>query len=186
MGRTVIVAMGASVVALIGGSAAAGYRTGSGTCSQRDAIRTVFPGAKVVGFSRRSSVRFQEARSPIWPGRCVGWWTEYEHRANGAQIDYVDVGVTLYATHKQALVALREPAYGDFRVLASGAVVRVGSDGGGVASVMRNVFVSSSSSHLPVDAGGIPDFAGGPDVPASVQMKIHRSIHAAVLRLRRP
>ena len=139
---------------------------------------------KQVGFSNRSSVKFQGARSPIWPGRCVGWWTEYEHLANGAQVDYVDVGVTLYKTPKQALVALREPAFGPVRVLSNGARLRIATDGGSIASVMRNVMVSSTSSHLPVDAGGVPDFAGGPDVSASVQMKIHRHIHAAVLRLR--
>jgi len=99
-------------------------------------------------------------------------------------VDYVDVSVTLYTTPKQALVALREPAFGPVRVLSNGAKVRTATDGGWIASVMRNVMVHSGSSNLPVDANGVPDFAGGPDVPASVQMKIHRRIHAAVLRLR--
>jgi hypothetical protein len=49
---------------------------------------------------------------------------------------------------------------------------------------MRNVTVVSTSSQLPVDGSGVPDYAGGPDVSASVQMKIHRRIHAAVLKLR--
>lgn len=184
MGRTAAIATATAVVALLGACVAAGKPRGAGACSQRDSVKTVFPAAKQVGFSRRSSVRFQEARAPVWPGRCVGWWTEYEHLANGVQVDYVDVGVTLYKTPKQALVALREPAFGPVRVLSNGAKVRTASDGGSIASVMRNVMVSSTSSHLPVDAGGVPDFAGGPDVPASVQMKLHRSIHAAVLRLR--
>jgi len=184
MGRTVVIATATSVVVLLGACVAAGKSTGAEACSQRDSAKAVFPAAKPVGFSNRSSVKFQGARAPIWPGRCVGWWTEYEHLANGVQVDYVDVGVTLYKTPKQALVALNEPAYGLVRVLANGAKVRTATDGGGVASVMRNVMVSSTSSHLPVDAGGVPDFASGPDVPASVQMKIHRRIHAAVLRLR--
>jgi len=172
-----LISMGAVSVALAGPTAA-------GSCSQKNAMKTVFPTATTVGFDRRATVKFQEARSPIWPGRCVGWWTEYEHLANGVQVDYVDVGVTLYKTPKQALIALREPAFGPVRVLSNGPKVRIGTDGGGIASVMRNAMVSSGSSHLPVDAGGVPDFAGGPDVSASVQMKIHRRIHAAVLRLR--
>jgi len=170
--------MGAVSVALAGPTAA-------GSCSQENAMKTVFPTATTVGFDRRATVKFQEARSPIWPGRCVGWWTEYEHLANGVQVDYVDVGVTLYKTPKQALVALREPFFGPVRVvLANGAQVRIAPDGGSIASVIRNVMISSTSSNLPVDANGVPDFAGGPDVPASVQMKIHRRIHAAVVRLR--
>ena len=36
----------------------------------------------------------------------------------------------------------------------------------------------------PITHAAFSDFAGGPDVAASVQMKIHRRIHAAVLRLR--
>ena len=184
MGRAALIATAAAVVALLGVCVAAGKPTGAGACSQRDSVRTVFPAAKQVGFHNRSSVKFQEARSPIWPGRCVGWWTEYEHLANGVQVDYVDVGVTLYKTPKQALAALREPAFGPVRALSNGVKVRTATDGGSIASVMRNVMVSSTSSQLPVDAGGVPDFAGGPDVAASVQMKIHRRIHAAVLRLR--
>ena len=182
--RAALIATGAAVLALLGACVALGDSTGSRPCSQRESVKTVFPPAKQVGFNKRSSVRFQEARAPVWPGRCVGWWTEYEHRANGVQSDYVDVGVTLYKTPSQALVALREPAFGPVRVLSNGAKVRTATDGGSVASVMRNVMISSTSSHLPVDTGGVPDFAGGPDVPASVQMKLHRSVHAAVVRLR--
>jgi hypothetical protein len=126
---------------------------------------------------------FQPSRAPVWPGRCAGWWTEYQHFADGAQVDYVDVGVTLYRTPAQALTALREPAFGPFRVLSNGAKVRVSTDGGAVASVIRNVMISSTSSFLPTDAGGVPDFAGGPDLPVSAQMKIHRRIQSAVLRL---
>lgn len=94
-------------------------------------------------------------------------------------MDYADVGVTLYRTPRQALFALREPAFGPVRVLSNGARVRAGTDGGAVASVIRNVIISSTSSFLPTDAGGVPDFAGGHDLPVSVQMKIHRRIQAA-------
>ena len=107
-----------------------------------------------------------------------------EHRADGTQVDYVDVSVTLYRTPAQALVALNEPAFGPVRSLSNGAKVRTATDGGSVTTAMRNVMVVSTSSRLPVDGSGVPDYAGGPDVPASVQMKIHRRIHAAVLRLR--
>ena len=184
MKRTVVVTAAAAVLASSATALAVATPTGSGTCSRREAVRALFPTAKQVGFSQRSSVKFQEARAPIWPGRCVGWWTEYEHRANGVQVDYVDVGVTLYKTPKQALASLSEAAFGPVRVLSNGARVRTASDGGAIASVVRNVVVSSTSSHLPVDGNGVPDFAGGPNVSASVQMKIHRRIHTAVLRLR--
>ena len=189
MGRGLIaVGVGSAAVALIGMGAvsvALAGPTTAGSCSQRNAMKTVFPAAAPVGFNRRAAIKFQSPRAPVWPGRCVGWWTEYEHlAADGTQVDYVDVGVTLYRTPAQARVALREPAFGPVRVLSNGAKVRTATDGGSVASVIRNVMITSTSSHLPVDAGGVPDFAGGPDIPASVQMKIQRRIHAAVLRLR--
>ena len=141
----------------------------------------MFPAPKTVGFNQRGPIKFQPPRKPVWPGRCVGWWTEYQHVADGVQVDYVDVSVTLYRTPTQALFALREPALGSVRVLFNGAKVR--ADGGAVASVIRNVMITSTSSFLPADAGGVPDFAGGPDLPISAQMKIHRRIHSAVLRL---
>jgi hypothetical protein len=183
MGRAAVIATATSIAALLGACVAAGKPTGGGACSQRQSVKTVFPSAKQVGFTRRSSVRFQEARGIAWPGRCVGWWTEYEHLANGVQVDYVDVGITLYKTPKQALAALSEGALGPVRVEPNGARFRTASDGGSVVSVMRNVMVGSTSSQLPPDANGIPDYAGGADVPVSVLMRIHRRIHAAILKL---
>ena len=162
---------------------ASAAQTSRSSCSQRERIKSVFPAPKTVGFSQRGPIKFQPPRAPVWPGTCVGWWTEYQHFADGAQVDYVDVGVTLYRTPTQALFALREPAFGPARVLSNGARVRASADGGGVASVIRNIMVSSTSSFLPADAGGVPDFAGGPDLPISAQMKIHRRIQSAVLRL---
>jgi hypothetical protein len=47
---------------------------------------------------------------------------------------------------------------------------------------MRNVFVSSVSSFLPADVNGVPNFAGGPDLPVGVHMRIHRLVHQAVIR----
>jgi hypothetical protein len=125
-----------------------------------------------------------EARAPIWPGRCAGWWTEYERIANGEQIAYVDASVTLYRTHAQAMTALMEPAYDWPKALRNGGAVRLALDGGGAASVIRNVFISTVSSHLPTDAAGVPDFAGGPDIGLAAQLRIHNRIHSAVLRLR--
>ena len=179
--------MGAATGALVGLGAvslALAVPISGGSCSQRNALKTVFPAATTVGFSQRATIKYQSPRAPVWPGRCVGWWTEYERLADRTQVDYVDVGVTLYRTAAQARVALREPAFGPVRVLSNGAKVRTAIDGGAVASVIRNVMISSTSSGRPVVAGGIPDFAGGPDAPAYVQMKIHYRIHAAVLRLR--
>jgi hypothetical protein len=183
MTRAAVIAT-ASVAALIGSSVAVGKPTGAGTCAQRQAVKAVFPTAKQVGFTTRSSVRFQEARGIVWPGRCVGWWVEYEHRANGVQVDYVDVGITLYMTPKQARAALSEGDMGPVHVQPDGARVRIASDGGSVVSAIRNVMVTSTSSELPPDGNGIPDYAGGPDLPVSVLMKIHRRIHAAVVKLR--
>jgi hypothetical protein len=96
---------------------------------------------------------------------------------------YVDVNVTVYRTPRQALVALREPAYTPTRTLVNRARVRTAPDGSGIDSVIRNVFISTTSSFLPTDAHGVPDFAGGPDVPVPLMMRIHRTIHARVLRL---
>ena len=67
------------------------------------------------------------------------------------------------------------------KVLPDGARMRVAYDGGGVVSVMRNVFISTTSSYLPTDANGVPDFAGGPDVRLRVQLKIHRLAHQVIL-----
>jgi hypothetical protein len=52
-----------------------------------------------------------------------------------------------------------------------------------VGSVISNVLISFTSSFLPADNHGVPDFGGGPDLPLAVLMKIHRTIHANLLRL---
>ena len=164
------------------GVIAAKVAAGRALCPPRDSIRALFPAAKALGFSKRGPVTFQVARSPIWPGRCAGWWAEYSRIGPGGLVQsYVDVSVTLYRTQPQALVALREPAYTSTRTLSDGARVRIAWDGSGVASVIRNVFISSQSSHLPTDTNGIPDFRGGPDIGIPLLMKIHRGIHKIVL-----
>ena len=174
--KVFVVALAAAFALLGGGtvSVASTAETNASSCSQRITIKTVFPAAKTVGFSHRSPIKFQEPRAPVWPGRCVGWWTEYQHFVDGKRVDYVDAGITLYRTHAQALFALREPAYGPVRVLSNGARVRVSADGSGVASVVRNVMIGSYAS---AGSGGVPE------LPLSTLMKIHRRIQSAVFRL---
>jgi hypothetical protein len=173
------------VLAIIVSGAAATASAGGAGCPQRESIKTLFPSAKAVGFSERGAITFQEARAPVWPGRCAGWWAEYRRVAPDKHVKaYVDVSVTLYRTPTQALFALREPAYTSTQILPNGARARFAWDGSGIASVMRNVFISAQSSFLPTDIKGIPDFRGGPDVAVAGMMKIHRGIHANVLRLR--
>jgi hypothetical protein len=185
--RTVSGAVGLlSLVLAITGSAAGAATTGERVgCPPRDSIRTLFPSAKAVGFSVRGPITYQGARAPVWPGRCAGWWAEYRRIAPDKHVEaYVDVSVTLYRTPAHALFALREPAYTSTQILPNGARARFAPDGSGIASVMRNVFISSQSSFLPTDTKGVPDFRGGPDLGLPVLMKIHRRIHATVLRRR--
>ena len=101
----------------------------------------------------------------MWPGRCAGWWAEYRLIGPpGLAESYVDVSVTLYRTPGQALSALREPAYASTRVLSDGARARFARYGSGIASVIRNVFISSQSSSLRTDTkGGGLEFPVGPD-----------------------
>jgi len=90
--------------------------------------------------------------------------------------------VTIYARPAPALAALREAAYGPSHALANGATVRVAPDGGGLESVIRNVFISTLSSYPYVN--GLPDHNRAPNFGQSVQMPIHRRIQTVVIRLR--
>lgn len=89
--------------------------------------------------------------------------------------------MTLYRTHQQALVALAEPAYGPVQTLSNGARVRrlraavsvngVARQYAGVASVYRNVFISSLSiADEPILLGA--------------QNRVHRRIQTGVSALR--
>jgi len=130
-----------------------------------------------------------EQAGAAWPGWCSDWRTTYADlpdqtlRPNRA---FAQVRVSLYKTHRAALVALDEPAYGPMLRLPSGALTRtlvsspsVNGDAtrevGGVASVVGNVFISS------VGQGRPPAHRGSEAVRA--QMRIHRRIQAAVLAL---
>ena len=177
---------GASVVvavAVAGVVPVASAATGGHGCAKRNAVKAVFPAAKTIGFTRRGPVKFQGARQPIWPGRCVGWWVEYENIGpDGIVESYVDVGVTLYRTPAHTLAPLREPLQGLVRDMADGGKMNLGD--GFVSSAIGNVFIITTSSELPVDTNGRPDYAEGSDISATALMKIHRAIHAKVLQLR--
>lgn len=146
-------------------------------CGQFTSLRQVFPTAHAIGFDKRDPIRRQGLRQPIWPGTCGKLFSRYL-RGNGA----IEVSVTLYKTHNQALVALAEPAYMPIDVLSNGAQMRVGISAAsvngvpkthvGAASVYRNVFISSLeiSKH---------------PISGRAHVRLHRAIHARVPRLQR-
>jgi hypothetical protein len=147
-------------------------------CVRVGALNTVFPGAATVGFTARGPIQHQPARAPVWPGRCAAWWTTYSGTGLSS-----DVSVTLYKTRRQALVALAEPAFGPARIFPNGAHVRTlvttpiingvrSGETGFVASVYRNVFISSTLLCSP------PACKGANAIRA--QMGIHSRIYAAV------
>jgi hypothetical protein len=153
-------------------SSATAETTKARGCRNFDALKAAFPEASEVGFTERQPIRFQSAREPVWPGRCVGWWTTYSQGSPG-----VDVSVTLYETHEQAVAALAEAAYGPVETLSNGALVRkyrgpaavngVPKRSVGLVSVYRNVFSSSVS---------IED----QPISLSAQLTLHRSIDEVV------
>jgi hypothetical protein len=156
-------------------SSAKGVTTQASGCGSLDALKTAFPEATEVGFTKRQPIRLQPARAPVWPGRCVGWWTTYRQGSPG-----VDVSLTLYKTHEQAVAALSEAAYGPVESLANGALVRkhrgpaavngVPKRSVGLVSVYRNVFSSSLS------------IADKP-ISLAAQLALHRRIDEGVLAL---
>ena len=165
-------------MALMTVAAAAPMPTGARACSEFEGLKRVFPKASAIGFTARKAITRANLRQPIWPGTCKKryWFTSYS-RASA----YVDVSLTPYNTHEQALVALNEPLYSPVELLPNGALVRTGSGGAsvdgvikqhaGVASVYRNVFISSVSiAHEPISL--------------AAQVRLHRRIHAGVLAVR--
>jgi hypothetical protein len=149
-------------------------------CARAAAMKSVFPKAVAVGFSTRSPVTRVGRRHPYWPGWCGNWRAEYKGY-EGHPGAFAQVLVSLYKTRADALVALAEPAYGKTRILPNGVRLRStvytanggsysGGSVGAIASVARNVFISSLGC------------CGGSKA-VRAQMKIHRRIQAAVLRL---
>lgn len=179
-------AAGSLVVLLVAAAVSAQSATAGGSdyCRHSTKIRTVFPTAKAIGFSQRGSTTFQAPRAPVWPGRCVGWWVEYRRLGQAGRVEsYADVSVTVYRTHAQALAALTEPLAVPTLTLSDGARARIDRHHGWILSVIDNVLIGSTSSYLPTDGNGVPDFAGGPDLSVPVLMRIHRVLHANILRL---
>jgi hypothetical protein len=165
--------------------------TSASGCARVGVVKTVFPKAAAVGFNTRWRIARTGRRAPYWKGWCGDWRTTYtDYRGSPERQPlrpyraFAEVRVSLYKTRRDALVALDEPAYGPIRILPNGVrmralVSRPSVDGdasrevGGVASVVGNVFISSTGQGRP------PAYRGNEAVRA--QMRIHRRIHAAVL-----
>jgi hypothetical protein len=155
-------------------------------CTQFEALKRVFPAASAMGFVTPGItvrvVRRSGGHSIYWPGSCKKrwWFASYSRGAAPRGVYAVEVTLTPFNTHEQALAALTEPAMGPVERLDNGAVVRrsgpqqgaAGRWHAAMASVYRNVFISSWSQtydHL---------------VSLSAQERLHRRIHAGVLGLR--
>lgn len=167
--------------------------TSASGCARVDVMKAVFPKAGTVGFNTRWRIARTGRRAPYWKGWCGNWRTTYtdyrglpERQPSRPYRAFAEVTVSLYKTRRDALVALDEPAFGPVRILPNGARMRtlvwapsVNGDAsrqvGGVASVVGNVFISSTGQGRP------PAYQGNEAVRA--QMRIHRRMHAAVLGL---
>jgi hypothetical protein len=149
-------------------------------CAQLGNLKTLFPAARAAGFAERQAIKVQEARQPVWPGRCGAFWTTYKSRGKT-----VDVSVTLYKTPKDVDAALAEPQAGRVHVRPNGARDRsAGPSPGSVSgtpsssifavSAFRNLFISSTSISTSFDE---------PPVRVSAQLRLHRLIEDAFARL---
>jgi len=140
-------------------------------------MKTVFPAARTVGWTTRSPImRVRGRRQPFWPGWCGNWRAKYTGLP-GRPSAFAEISVSLYRTPRHGLVALSEPAFGPVQVLANGVRTRtlVDHSTGMVASLARNVFISSTGC-----CGPPPGYDGRGAVRE--QMRIHRAIHARVLK----
>ena len=153
-----------------------GSATTDSGCAQTASMKTVFPAARTVGWTTRSPVERVGRREPKWPGWCGNWTAKYTGLP-GRPSAFAEVRVSLYKTPQQALVALAEPAFGPVQMLANGVRTRTLVDhySGMIASVARNVFISSGGC-----CGPPPSYDGSAAVRE--QMRIHRAIHARVLK----
>lgn len=140
--------------------------TSASGCVRADAVAALFPRARTVGFIARSPIERVGRRHPYWPGWCGNWTATYK----GERSTSAEVKVSTYKTQRNALVAFGEPAFGPTRILSNGVRVRSAASapiGPAVASVVRNVFISSNGT-----------------ASISAQMRIHRWIHSVVLQVR--
>jgi hypothetical protein len=94
-------------------------------------MKTVFPKAGTVGFNTRWRVARKGRRHPYFKGWCGNWTTTYtDYRgASGSQPlrPYRAFARLLSPSTRpgrDALVALREPAYGPIRILPNGVRMR--------------------------------------------------------------
>lgn len=173
------VLVGLMVVALAGGlSVASGRSAAVIECAQLGKVKSLFPAATAAGLTERLSIKVEEAREPVWPGRCGAFWTTYKSDRRS-----VDVAVTLYKAAKDVEPALAEPQSGPVHVLPNGARVRIdGPSPGSVGrtpsssttavSAYRNLFISSTSISTSMNP-----------VSISAQLRIHRLIENAFTRL---
>ena len=186
------------LLALLAAAVTVAYATPTNAsgCARVDVMKNVFPKARTVGFKTHWRVARTRHRrgDPEWSGWCGNWYTTYTDyrgvpRRQGARPyrAFAEVYVSLYKTHRDALVALGEPAYGPIRTLPNGVRMRtlvsrpsVNGDAsrqvGWVGSVVGKVFIYSQGQGRP------PAYRGKEAVRA--QLRIHRRIQTAVLRLR--
>jgi hypothetical protein len=173
------VAVTCTLAALPGSADAQARARTASACKQLGKLKSVFPTASAVGYAGRSGIKFQEARSPVWPGRCGGFWTTYT-LSNGQGMD---VGLDLYKTARETAAPLSEPLAGEVHVLPNGARVRYsGPDPGSVngtpssstfaASAFRRLFIESISISTSMQP-----------VPISEQLRLHRIIENRFARL---
>ena len=148
----------------------------TGGCDRAVVMKAVFPTARAVGFASRSPVRRVGRRSPYWPGWCGNWTAKYTGLP-GRPSAFAEVRVSLYRTPQQGLTALYEPAFDPIQLAPNGVRTRTLKDhySGYVASLARNVFILSTGC-----CGPPPAYDGNGAVRE--QMRIHRAIHARVLK----
>jgi hypothetical protein len=148
-------------------------------CLQLGELERTFPAAEALGFTGGSRIKIQEARAPVYAGRCGAFWATY----TGPHGKTVDVGVTLYKTSRDVGAPLAEPLAGKVRVLPNGARVlasgpiRVYVNGTPASetfadSAFRRLFISSESISTAMSP-----------VRKSVQLRIHRRIENGFVRL---
>jgi len=165
--------------------------TASG-CARAAAMKAVFPKAETAGFDNRWEIARVGRRHPYFRGWCGNWRTTYTDYRGGPGPPplrpypaFAEVLVSLYKTRRGALDALAEPGFGSIRILPNGVRMRTSiyrpnvngdssREGAGVASVVGNVFISSGGQGRP------PAYQRNEALRA--QVRIHRYIHAAVLR----
>ena len=178
--RALVVVVGLGSALLAADFADAGGRsTTTNGCAPLARLETVFPAARAVGFTGRTRIKVQEARSPVFPGRCGAFWTTY----TGLDGKRMDVDVTLYKTAKDVGAPLAEPLAGTVHLLPNGARVRYsGPDPGSVnGTPSSSIFVVSAFRRLFI--GSVSISTSMKPVSISGQLRIHRDIENGYTRL---